>query len=60
MKPKHQYHLSQWGKCVYGAQLWKENRLLLQSMFTPIDNRTLILKNGGKWSFSYGTTALIH
>ena len=19
MKPKHQYHLSQWGKCVYGS-----------------------------------------
>ena len=24
MKPKRQYHLSQWGECVHGAQSWKE------------------------------------
>ena len=24
MKPKHQYHLSQWEEYVYGAQSWKE------------------------------------
>ena len=23
MKPKHQYHLSLWGECVYSAQSWK-------------------------------------
>ena len=28
-------------------------------MFTPIDGWTLILKNGGKWSFSYKTKTLI-
>ena len=33
MKPKHQYHLSQWGKCVYGAQSWIEKRLLCESAF---------------------------
>ena len=44
MKPKHQYHLSQWGECVYGAQSWKERRLLCESMFIPIERRTSILK----------------
>ena len=43
-----------------GAQSWKENRLLRESMFIPIDRRTLILKNSGKWSFSYETKASIH
>ena len=28
-------------------------------MFISIDRRTLILKNGGMWSFSYETKALI-
>ena len=27
MKPKHQYHLSQEGECVYDAQSWKKKRL---------------------------------
>ena len=44
MKPKHQYHLSQWGEWVYGAQSWKQSRLLWESMFVPIDRWTLILK----------------
>ena len=26
MKPKHQYQLSQWAKCVYSAQSWEERR----------------------------------
>ena len=43
-KPKHQHHLSQWGECVYGAQSWKERRLLCESMFIPIERRTWILK----------------
>ena len=54
-KPQHQYHLSQWEKCVYGAQLWNERRLLHKSLFIPIDKRTLIPKNGRKWSSYYGT-----
>ena len=28
MKPKRQYHLSQWEECVYGTQSWNEKRLL--------------------------------
>ena len=38
----------------------KKMRLLYESMFTPIDGQTLILKNGGKLSFSFETKALIH
>ena len=34
-------------------------RLLCESMFIPIDKRTLILKNSGKWSFSYESKASI-
>ena len=44
MKPKHQYHLSQWGECVYGAQSLKERRLLMESVFIPIEKWTIILK----------------
>ena len=39
------------------APSWKERRLLCESMFILIDERTLILKNGGKKSFSYETKA---
>ena len=35
----------------------KERRLLCESMFILIDRRTLILKSGGKRSFSYETKA---
>ena len=35
IKPKHQYHLFQWGEYIYGAQSWKEKRLLHESMFNP-------------------------
>ena len=59
-KPKHQYHLSQWGECIYGTQSWKKERLLHESMFIPIDRQTLILKHGRKWSFSYETKVSIH
>ena len=45
--------------CLWHA-IMKKKRLLRESMFIPIDGRTLILKNGGKWSFSYETKALIH
>ena len=44
IKPKHQYHLSQWKECVYSAQSWKEKRLLSESMFISIETRTSILK----------------
>ena len=44
MKPKHQYHLSQQGESVNGAQSWKERRLLCESVFIPIDKWTLTLK----------------
>ena len=39
MKPKQQYHLSQWGESVYGAQSWNEGRLLCKSLFLPIENK---------------------
>ena len=45
--------LSQKEECISGAQSWKEKRLLRESVFTTFDRRALILKNGGKWSFSY-------
>ena len=37
-KPKHQYHLSQWGEFVYDAQSWNETRLLCECMFIPIED----------------------
>ena len=43
-KPMHHCHLSHWGECVYGAQSWKERRLLHASMFVTIDGQTLIAK----------------
>ena len=57
IKPKHQCHLSQW---VCGSQSLKDRRLLHESMFIQIDKWTLILKNGGRKSFSYETKTLIH
>ena len=48
LKPKHQYHLSQCGECIYGAQSLKKKRLFHESMFIPIDRQTFTLKNGGK------------
>ena len=44
IKPKHQYHLSHCGQCVYVAQSWKEKRLLSESMFIPNGRWTSILK----------------
>ena len=44
MNQNHQYNLSKWGECVYGAQSSKERRLLYESMFVQIDRRTLFLK----------------
>ena len=49
-KPKHQCHLSQWGEWVYGAQSWKEKRLLCESVFILIGKWTLT-KNDGKKDF---------
>ena len=43
-KPKLQYHLCQYGEYVYGAQSWKERRLLHESMYIQICEWTLILK----------------
>ena len=34
--------------------------MLYESMFIPIDKWSLILKNGGEWSFSYETQVSIH
>ena len=59
-KPKHQCHLSQGGECVCGAQPWKVKRLSHESMIILIDKWSLILKNGGNWSFSIETKASIH
>ena len=44
MKPRHQNRLSQEGEGVYSAQSTKEGILLYESMFIPIERRTLILK----------------
>ena len=44
MKLKHQYHLSQWGECVYSALSWKKRRLLRESMVVQIVEQPLILK----------------
>ena len=44
MKPKHQNHLSQYVESNYGAQWWKEKRLLCESMYIPIERQTWILK----------------
>ena len=43
-KPKHQYHLSHQGECVYDDQSWKERRLLYESMIIPIERWTSNLK----------------
>ena len=44
LKPKHQYHESQRGECVYDSQSWRETRLLCESMFILIERRTSIQK----------------
>ena len=44
MKLMHQYHLSQWEECVYGAQSWEEKRLLYESLFILIGRWTSIIK----------------
>ena len=51
MKPKHQYHLSQWGECAYDAQSWNERRLLCESVSTQINWHTLILKRAERDGF---------
>ena len=38
MKPKHQCYLSQRIECVYGAQSWKERRLVCDSAFIQLKN----------------------
>ena len=43
VKPKHQSHVSQCGKCVYDMQSWKMLRLLQESMLIAFDEWTLIL-----------------
>ena len=44
MKPKHQFHLSQWGESIYYAQSPKERILLCESTFIPNERWTSILK----------------
>ena len=43
LKPKHQCHSSQWVEWVYGAQSWKEKRLLCESKFVSFYRWTLII-----------------
>ena len=38
----------------------KSKEVIMWIMFISIGRRILILKDGGKWSFSYETKALIH
>ena len=59
MKLNHRHHLSQGGEYVYGAQSWKERRLLGEFVFIPIERQTLIVKNGRKWGSSYEIEASI-
>ena len=59
LQPKHQYHLSQWGECIFGAPSWKK-KIIMWNWVIPINKWTLTLKNGGKWSFSYEAKASIH
>ena len=44
VKPKHQYHSSNRGECVYDAQSWKQGRLVFESMFIPIERQLEFLK----------------
>ena len=39
MKPMHEYHLSQCGERVYGAQSLKEKRILCKSEFIQLKNQ---------------------
>ena len=59
MKPKLQYHFSQWGKCVSGAKSCKEGRLLCESLFVQFKKWILILKMVERKSFSYETKASV-
>ena len=43
MKPKHEYHLSEWEERVYMPNHEKKG-LLCESVFVQIDERTLVLK----------------
>ena len=53
MKWKYQYHLSQWGECVYGTQSFKERKLLHESLFISIDKWTLSTKKWQEVKFYY-------
>ena len=54
-KTKASIDLSQREEWICGTQSLKERRLLCEFVFILIGRQTLILKNGGKWSFSYET-----
>ena len=51
IKSKLQYHLSQWRECAYGAQSWKERRLLCEFMIVQINEPILSLKMAEKEVF---------
>ena len=57
MKPKNQNHLCQWGEYVYGAQSWKEKKIILWIHVYPTWKTNFDSKNGKKWSFSDKTKA---
>ena len=44
-------NLSQLRECECGTQTWKERGLLCESMFIPIERRTLILKMAEREAF---------
>ena len=44
MKPRIQYHLSEWGEWTCSAQSLKERRLLCESKFIQIERWTLVLQ----------------
>ena len=44
MKPKPQYHLSQWGECIWVPNHEKKKEIILWIHAYPIQKQTLILK----------------
>ena len=48
---KASIHVSQWVEWICGVQSLKERRLLFESMFIPIEGRTLILEKEEKKVF---------
>ena len=57
MKPKHQYHLSQWGIICLWCPITKEKEIVMWSLVYPNWKTNFNSKNGRKGSFSFETKA---